>query len=205
MRRDESGRVSGFGAFPLLQTRRLTLRRMTIEDAAFYLELFSDPDVVELTSQEAPRGIEGATNELLEYCVQLFEEDRGIRWGIERNGLPGLIGTIGYHHWVKEALRASVGYDLVASARRQGFMTEALCQMLRFGFMVMRLNKVEAHVNLGNEASIRLLQKLGFHQEGVLRDETFFHSRFIDKICFGLLAREWGKSASFQESGSSGN
>lgn len=205
MRLDESGRVAGFGAFPLLQTRRLTLRRITIDDTAFYLELFSDPDVVELTLQEAPRGIEGATNELLEYCVQLFEEDRGIRWGIERNGLPGLIGTIGYHHWVKEALRASVGYDLVASARRQGFMTEALCEVLRFGFMEMRLNKVEAHVNPGNKASIRLLQKLGFHQEGVLRDETFFHSRFIDKICFGLLAREWGKSASFQESGSSGN
>jgi ribosomal-protein-alanine N-acetyltransferase len=200
MRRDESGRVAGFGDFPLLQTRRLNLRRMTTEDAAFYLELFSDPDVVELTSQEAPRGIEGATKELLEYCVQLFEENKGIRWGIERKGL---IGTIGYHHWVKEAFRASVGYDLVASSRRQGFMTEALSEVLRFGFMEMRLNKVEAHVNLRNKASIRLLHKLGFRQEGVLRDETFFHGRFVDKICFGLLVREWEKPAHLPESSSS--
>jgi ribosomal-protein-alanine N-acetyltransferase len=200
MRRDESGRVAGFGDFPLLQTRHLTLRRMTAEDAVFYLELFSDVDVVELTSQEAPRGIEGATKELLEYCVQLFEENKGIRWGIERNGLPGLIGTIGYHQWVKEAFRASVGYDLVASSRRQGFMTEALSEVLRFGFMEMRLNKVEAHVNPGNKASIRLLHKLGFRQEGVLRDETFFHGRFVDEICFGLLVREWEKPAHLPES-----
>jgi ribosomal-protein-alanine N-acetyltransferase len=200
---DESGRLVRFGAFPLIKTRRLTLRRMTPEDAAFYLGLFSDRDVVELTSFEAPRGIEGATEELLEYCVQPFEENKGIRWGIERNEVPGLIGTIGYHHWVKEAFRASVGYDLVASSRRQGFMTEALSEVLRFGFMEMRLNKVEAHVNPGNKPSIRLLQKLGFIQEGVMRCDTFFHARFMDKICFGLLATEWGKLAHLPESSSS--
>jgi RimJ/RimL family protein N-acetyltransferase len=98
---DESGSLVKFGAFPLIKSRRLTLRRMAPEDAAFYLELFSDPDVVELTSFEAPKGIEGATQELLEYCVQPFEENKGIRWDIERNEVPRLAGTIGYHQWVK--------------------------------------------------------------------------------------------------------
>ena len=200
---DESDKLVNFETFPLIKTRRLTLRKMMPEDAAFYLELFSDPDVVELTSFEAPKGIEGATQELLEYCVQPFEENKGIRWGIEHNDVPGLIGTIGYHHWVKEAFRASVGYDLKASSRRQGLMTEALSEVLRFGFMEMRLNKVEAHVNPRNKASIRLLQKLGFIQEGIMRCDTFFHGRFVDKICFGLLATEWRKLAHLPESSTS--
>ena len=192
MQTDETGRTVEFGEFPELETKRLILRRMTLADAEFYLKHFSDPDIVELTAFEAPVSIERATQELLEFCIKPFEENRGIRWGIVLKGEAELAGTIGYHQWVRTGgYHARVGYDLAAVHRRRGVMTEALEAVLRYGFETMRLNKVEACTDPRNVASIRLLEKLGFHRDGVLRESTYFHGRFIDEAVFSLLAREW--------------
>jgi ribosomal-protein-alanine N-acetyltransferase len=181
-----------FGEFPELETKRLVLRRMTLADAGFYLIHFSDPDIVELTAFDAPENIERATQELLEFCIKPFEENKGIRWGIVLKDEAELIGTIGYHQWVKASgHHIRVGYDLAATYRRRGIMTEALEAVLRYGFETMRLNKVEALTDLRNVASIRLLEKLGFHQDGVLRENMYFHGRFIDEAVFSQLASEW--------------
>ena len=195
MKINETGRMIEFGEFPELETKRLVLRRMTPADAEFYLKHFSDPDIVELTAFDAPETLEKATQELLAFCIKPFEENKGIRWGIVLKDETELIGTIGYHQWLKTGgYHARVGYDLTAAHRRRGIMTEALETVLRYGFEMMRLNKVEACTDTRNVASIRLLQKLGFHQDGVLRENTYFHGRFIDEAVFSLLASEWRNS-----------
>lgn len=192
VKRDETGRLIGFGPFPRLETERLVLREMTLDDAEFWLRHFSDPEVVKLTAFEAPRGLEGAREELLAYAIRLFRENKGIRWGIVLKGREGLIGTLGYHQWVKEGgYRSRIGYDLMAVHRRKGIMTEAMTAVLDYGFETMGLNRVEALVDPRNEPSEALLRKLGFQREGVLREDTYFHGRFVDDVCYSLLAREW--------------
>jgi len=96
MKTDETGRMVEFGEFPELETKRLVLRRMALADAEFYLRHFSDPDIVELTAFDAPENIDKARQELLEFCIKPFEENKGIRWGYRlerRNG-------ISWHYWV---------------------------------------------------------------------------------------------------------
>jgi len=191
MKVDNTGRMMEFGEFPELETERLILRRMSLADAAFYFKHFSDSEIVELTAFDPPKDIDAAKQELIGFCIRPFKENKGIRWGIVLKDQSELIGTLGYFHWEKVSYRARVGYDLVAVYRRQGIMTEALGEVLRYGFEIMGLNRVEAHVDPRNVASIRLLQKLRFHQDGVLREYTYFHGRFIDDVYFSLLAREW--------------
>jgi ribosomal-protein-alanine N-acetyltransferase len=84
-----------------------------------------------------------------------------------------------------------MGYDLAAPHRRQGIMTEAMEAAIDYGFGSMGLNRIEALVDPGNTASIRLLLRLGFSQEGVLREYTHFRGKFVDDVCFSLLRREW--------------
>ena len=64
MKHDESGRLIEFGEFPILETTRLVLRPITLDDAEFWVRNFSDPDVVELTAFEPPRDIETAREEI---------------------------------------------------------------------------------------------------------------------------------------------
>ena len=178
--------------FPRLETERLVLREITVDDAAFWLRNFSDPEVAELTAFEPPADLEAAKAEIVQYAIQSFEHGTGIRWGICLRGSRDLIGTLGYHQWVRDVgNRARMGYDLLREHRGKGLMTEAMRAVLAYGFETMRLNRVEVLIDPTNARSLRLVERLGFQREGVFRENTYFRGRFIDDAVYALLAREW--------------
>ncbi len=178
--------------FPVLETDRLVLREITVDDAAFWLRNFSDPDVVELTSFEPPADLEAAKAELVRYAVRPFEAGTGIRWGVALRPSHELVGTLGYHAWVREGgNRARAGYDLLREHRGRGIMTEAMRAILAYGFGTMALNRVEVLIDPKNAPSIRLVERLGFRREGIFRENTYFRGRFIDDAVYALLANEW--------------
>lgn len=182
--------------FPVLETERLVLREITLDDAEFWMRNFSDPDVVELTAYEPPRDLETAKAEITQFCIRPFQEGTGIRWGITFRGSPGLIGTLGYHQWIREgAHRARMGYDLLREHRRKGIMAEAMRAALAYGFTTMGLHRVEVLTDPVNTASIRLAEGLGFHRDGTLRENTYFRGRFIDDVVFSLLRQDWSVAA----------
>jgi hypothetical protein len=74
-------------------------------------------------------------------------------------------------------------------------MTEALTALLEFGFETLGLNRIEALVMPDNAASFALLNKLGFSEEGLLREYDYFKDEFQDLICFSLLRREFSPTA----------
>ncbi len=182
--------------FPTLTTERLVLREIRPDDAPFWLRHFSAPDVVELTTYDAPADLQAAEAEIERYCTRLRREGTGIRWGITLCGSDALVGTLGYYHWVADRdHRAQIGYDLLAEHRGQGIMTEAMRVVLAYGFKTMTLNRIEASVDSRNQPSMRLLERLGFHRDAYLHQSTWFHSKFIDDVIFSLLAAEWRAAA----------
>lgn len=191
MKLDANGKMIEFGEFPMLETKRLVLRKITMDDAEFYFRNFSDPTVVELTGFEPPKDLESAKEELKEYCIDIFTDNAGIRWGITMRGSPELIGTCGFFKWVKRAYDAEIGYDLLAEHRGNGIMTEALTAMLDNLFGAVGMNRVYALIDPRNEASIGLVEGLGFEKEDVLRESTFFREWFLDDVVYSLLARKW--------------
>jgi ribosomal-protein-alanine N-acetyltransferase len=73
-------------------------------------------------------------------------------------------------------------------------MSEALSAIIDLGFQEMELNRIEAVVMPENLGSIRLLEKLGFHNEGKLREyENWGEKGFTDLFMLSLLRKEWGK------------
>lgn len=191
MKLDADGKIIEFGEFPTLDSPRLTLRQLTMDDDEFYLRNFSDPTTIELTTFEAPKDIEAARAELREYCIDIFTSNTGIRWGIVLKNEHLLVGTCGFYKWVKQHHRAEIGYDLLPEYRRRGIMTEALTAMINYLFGTLGLNRLEALVDPRNMASIRLIEGLGFVTEGILRENTYFRNRYLDDMLFSLLAKDW--------------
>ena len=70
-------------------------------------------------------------------------------------------------------------------------MTEALKAVIASGFEKVGLNRIDALVYVENKPSIRLLQRLGFTREGLLRDYFYLDGKFYDHIIFSILRREW--------------
>ena len=84
-----------------METDRLILREMTLDDVEFYFRHFNKDEVVEGCCFPGPKNLEAAKKELELYCIKPFKENRGIRWGTVRKGGNELIGTCGYYDWNK--------------------------------------------------------------------------------------------------------
>jgi ribosomal-protein-alanine N-acetyltransferase len=176
--------------FPQLETDRLLLRQVTPADTEAIFRIFSDDEVTryyDLISFSSPE----QAQRLIARLNERFEQGEGIRWGIFQKATGQLIGTCGYNGWVRTSYRASIGYDLARSAWGQGFMTEALQAVLRYGFDTLEINRVEALVLPGNVQSMRVLEKLGFQAEGNRRGYGYWKNQFWDLYCFSLLRSDW--------------
>ena len=77
------------------------------------------------------------------------------------------------------------------SATVDGIMPEAVGAIVRFGFEHMGLHSVEAQIEPNNQGSRRVLEKLGFVQEGYFRQNYFFDGEFTDTAVFSLLKSDW--------------
>jgi [ribosomal protein S5]-alanine N-acetyltransferase len=177
--------------FSALQTDRLILRPLAMEDVDFVFQHFHDPQVVQYLMDEPPVADYAQAQAIIDFYLEPEGKTHN-RWGIVRRADNRLIGTCGYHKWEKAYFRAEIGYDLSPDCWGQGYMTEALRSVIRHGFERMGLNRIDALVYIHNDRSIQLLQRLGFRQEGLLRDYFCLDGIFFDHFLFALLRREWG-------------
>lgn len=176
--------------FPTLTTDRLILRQTGRADADSLLCLFSDPAVVEFYDIDAFHN-RAQAEELIDLHQTLLESKRGIRWGITLRESGTLVGTAGFFGKSEAHSSALLGYDLSPSQWGQGIMVEALRAILGYGFNQYRLNRIQATTDLDSSRSIATLKRLGFQEEGILRESGFWKGKFHDVRCFSLLRSEW--------------
>lgn len=180
-----------FSYFPRLQTRRLILREITSADKPALYALFSDPEVTRYNDVDTFTQPEDAAW-VLDFLERRFQNGVGLRWAICMQGLPeDLIGTCGYNNWDQRNNCGVIGYDLMPAYWGRGIMPEAVRAVIEFGFEHMGLNRVEADVTTGNAASARVLQKLGFTEEGLLRQRGHWKGAYHDLRFFSLLRAEF--------------
>ncbi len=178
-----------FDKFPQLETENIILRQIKSSDAEAIFQFFSDVDVLKYHNIEVFFNIERAVR-LIYHWDDRFLSRKGIRWGITRKGDNTIIGTCGYRFWGKPLFCAEIGYELKKDYWRQGIMSDALKTIIKFGFES-QLNRIEATVMLKNTPSMSLLGKLGFIEEGILREYGFWKEQFHDLKIFSLLKKDY--------------
>lgn len=183
-------------SFPTLTTDRLILRRTNPADADSLFGIFSDPAVVEFYDIEALQN-RAQAEEIIDRHQTLFEGKRGIRWGIALRESDTLVGTAGFFGKIEAYSSALLGYDLSPAHWGKGIMVEALRPILSYGFTQYGLNRIQATTDLDSSRSIATLKRLGFQEEGVLRESGFWKGQFHDVRCFSLLRSEWSAMRPF--------
>jgi RimJ/RimL family protein N-acetyltransferase len=101
-----------------------------------------------------------------------------------------LVGAIGLEICEQDHL-AELGYWVSQENWGRGIATEACGGIVDFGFRVLGLNRIVAHHMTKNPQSGRVLEKVGFVREGILRKHFRKWGKFEDAVIFGLLATEW--------------
>jgi RimJ/RimL family protein N-acetyltransferase len=175
---------------PELGTPRLLLRPLQQADAEVLLAMFSNPVAMRYWSTAPWTDIAQAQRRIADDAAG-HERGQHLALGIVRRDHGQLIGRCTLFDLWPSCRRAQVGYILDASAWGQGFAAEAVGALLRHGFDAMDLNRVEADIDPRNTASARLLQRLGFSREGLLRERWIVNGEVSDSEVFGLLRREF--------------
>jgi len=175
---------------PELTTARLLLRAVhPARDAAGMLQLLSDPEVTRHSNAPVCTTV-AEVRAALEQFPRRFAAKEMIRWAIQPLGHDEAVGTVGLVRVNHEHRRGGLGYDLARRWWGQGLATEAAGAVVAYGFAVMELHRFEAGVLPGNDASARVLQKLGFRKEATLRDYIHLRGRFHNCQLFSLLAAD---------------
>ncbi|KYG32257.1 GNAT family N-acetyltransferase [Alkalihalobacillus trypoxylicola] len=172
--------------FPTLETERLILREITKGDTNAIFTCFSNEFVTRFYGQETLLNIEQA-EAMVNFFETNYKQKRGIRWGIEMKGYSEIIGTIGFNAWSPKHKRAEIGYEIHPDHWGKGYAFEALSKVIQHGFEEMRLTRIGAIVFIDNIASNKLLSKIGFRKEGILREYMYQNNQSYDTYVYSLL------------------
>ena len=175
--------------FPVLRTQRLVLRPIKKEDTSCLYTILSSEKVVIYYGTFPIEKVE-IVESIMERYEKDFIEDIGIRWGIALKETDELIGTCGFMNWAKRHKRAQIGYELSENYWGKGYGTEAAEAVVKYGFNAMDLQRIEALIYPENEGSFRLVEKLGFQYEGLLRSYAYFRNKHQDLKLYARIKKE---------------
>jgi ribosomal-protein-alanine N-acetyltransferase len=181
-----------FRHLPVIETVRLRLRPMRIEDAADLFTYAADPLISRYTVWDYHTTIDDSRR-FLNCVLQNYREGRLENWGIADKVSDKLIGTIGFYSWDPDHGKAEIHYALSMDYAGRGLMTEAVAAVLQFGFERMGLNRIQANCMLENTGSERVMQKAGMSFEGIMREGVFAKGRYQDLKTYAILKKEWEK------------
>ncbi|QPF74857.1 GNAT family N-acetyltransferase [Roseateles sp. DAIF2] len=174
-----------------LTTPRLLLRPLRDTDARALFAIFSDPAVMRYWSTPPWSALEQAQASI-EQDRQAIAAGEALRLGLERREDRALIGTCSLFSISMQCRRAELGYGMARRAWGQAYMQEALQALLDFGFSeALGLKRIEADIDPRNQGSARTLERLGFVQEGLLRERWIVGDEVSDSALYGLLRRDW--------------
>ncbi|RZJ30281.1 MAG: N-acetyltransferase [Flavobacterium sp.] len=175
-----------FDPFPVLETSRLLLRRMTADDAHEIFRMRSNPETMKYIPRPLAQTVDDALAHI-EMIESKIEANEGINWAITVKDKPELIGIIGNFRIEPENYRAEIGYMLLPEYHGKGIVSEAIERVVRYGFDEMKLHSIEAIIDPENTASEKALQKNGFVKEAHLRENAFYDGKFIDTVIYSIL------------------
>lgn len=175
----------------VLTTPRLLLREFVPDDWPAVLAYQSDPHYLryyawtERTAEEVQRFVASFVEQQqvqprtkFQLAIVLREEER-------------LIGNCGIRLDAADGRKAEIGYELAPTYWGRGLATEAARALIDFGFDTLRLHRIAAWCIAENVGSARVLEKLGMHQEGRVREAEWMKGRWWDSLLYGILDREW--------------
>jgi ribosomal-protein-alanine N-acetyltransferase len=188
--------MEDFLKFPKLSTNRLILDELRPEDSESLYRHFENKEVVKYYDLEAFTNIDQALS-LIQLFIKRFNENLGIRWAIKLKSNGEFVGTCGFNSWNPKMKSSVIGYDISRNYWGNGYATEALREIIKFGFSGYlpcgTLNRIQGDTVPGNVASEAVLKKLGFKEEGLLRESGYWKGHFHDLKCFALIKSEYNE------------
>ncbi len=179
-----------FARLPVIDTPRLTLRKMRMSDAPDVYRYAKDPEVARHVLWEAHQSV-WETRAYIRYLLWQYRSSLPGSWAIELKETGKVVGTIGYMSYNADNATVEVGYSLAREQWGKGLMTEALTAVIGETFRALDVHRIEAMHFTDNPASGRVMEKCGMTHEGHMRERVCCKGVFRDVEMWGILRKDW--------------
>jgi [ribosomal protein S5]-alanine N-acetyltransferase len=176
--------------FPVLESERILLRRLSIDDLDDVFEYGSDPGVTPFVIFETHKTKDDSLF-FIKFASDEFEKRKSIIWAIELKAENKMIGTIDLRNYNSVHQCGEIGYVIGREYWSKGLVTEAMKAVIHYGFDELQLNRIEAHCEHENTGSWRVMEKCGMKYEGTLREKIFLKNRLRSMKMYSILKSEW--------------
>ncbi len=185
-----------FSHLPMLETERLKLRKITLDDISEIYSYASDEEVSKFLTWETHRSVTD-TKAFVEYAINQYKNKQLAPWGIECKENREFIGTIDFISWKVNHRVAEIGYVISKEYWGKGITTEAVKEVVKFGFKQMDLVRIQAQCFTENQASARVLEKAGLVCEGILRKAMYIKGNHRDIKMYSILREDFFNDLSY--------
>ncbi|MGS0896399.1 GNAT family N-acetyltransferase [Burkholderia stagnalis] len=169
-----------------LDTPRLVLRPLREADAPALFDIWSDAEAMRYFSF-APMTQVAQAAERVARDLATSAAGQDLICVLEARDTGEALGECVLFHANEQCRRAEIGFSLRRRYWNCGYMREAASAVIGHAFGVLRLHRLEADIDPRNVASARLLERLGFVREGLLRDRWIVGDEVSDSALYGLL------------------
>jgi [ribosomal protein S5]-alanine N-acetyltransferase len=178
--------VFSFTPFPGLETQRLYLRQLSLDDQKEIYLLRSDEEVNQYIDRPRAHSTEDAES-FIKKITAGTKTGGYLYWAIQLKTGAGLIGTISLGNLSPEDERAELGYELLPQHQGKGYMQEAVLEITRFGFTIMQLKTIEAWSRAENYRSVKLLEKNNFKRDKNAEARMNADDRMMGIVVYSIL------------------
>lgn len=176
----------------ILQTDRLILRKINLDDIQDIFEYAKDEEVVKWVTWPVHKSIED-TKKYINFILDGYEKNKHLAFVAERKEDKKVIGTVGFAEFFVDHDKAEIGYTFGAKYWGKGYATEAAKKIIEFGFNELGLNRIQAYVFAQNEASKKVLKKSGMQFEGAPRQAFKKDGKYLDLELYAILKSNFEK------------
>lgn len=179
-----------YGNLPVLETERLRLRRVSMQDANEMYVYASDDEVTKHVTWETHRSVNDSKR-FIQFILAQYAKHDIAPWGIELKESGRMVGTVDFVWWKPGHQSAEIGYVLARDCWGQGLMTEAATALLKLGFGQMELVRIQARCITENIGSQRVMEKIGMSYEGTLKKGIKIKGQHWDLKLFSILKEDY--------------
>lgn len=169
-----------------LTTSRLILRPLRDEDVQALFAIWSDADAMRYLPFPTMTCLDQAMDRVARK-LRTSANGQEFIWALELRTTGEVLGDCALFHADEQCRRAEIGFSLQRNHWGGGYMTEATSALIEHAFGTLNLRRIEADIDPRNVASARLLERLGFVREGLLRDRWVVGDEVSDSALYGLL------------------
>lgn len=172
------------------------MREHNASDVKSYFDILSDNITVRYYGKLPLTKISEAQEDIVLFQKK-YEQGSLIKWAVEESTSEKYIGCVGAFGFNDPHFRVTISCIFNSQYWHKGYAKEALLFVLEYLFKEKKINRVQVYVDPINQRAVNLFMRLGFLNEGILRDYEYEYGEPVNLMIMSILKKEWNLKRSY--------